>query len=168
MQIKKQINRIIKTLNGLINNPNLYVAAVVGAVVGGLTGGAVGLLSGGFIGYAFKLCNGCMTPIYDINPDIIVGGIVGHVIGTIVGGGITALVSMYKIYKKTQQIPHISSESITPILLRSIFISLEMAIGMGLGAVIGSLKLPGVGSVIGAVIGVGLILFTSTWEQKPL
>jgi hypothetical protein len=166
MGIKKRIKIIIKSLHHFINNPNLYIAAVVGAIIGGVTGGAVGLISGGFIGYSFKICHACVPPLYDINPDITVGGILGLVIGTALGGAITAIVAVYKIHKNTRYLLNMSSEYITQVLLGALGISIEIAIGMGLGAIIGSLKLPGIGSALGAFVGIGLMLFTTTFDNK--
>ncbi|MCL9683452.1 hypothetical protein [Legionella maioricensis] len=166
MSIKKQIQNIINKLLNFINNPNIYVAAIVGALVGLLTGGAVGLFSGGFIGYAFKICNGCAAPLFDINPDITVGGIIGGVLGAAIGGVITGGVTVYKVHKKTRQLSSLSSENIPEVLFGAFWISIEISIGMGLGAIIGSLKLPGIGSALGALMGTSLILFTSTLENK--
>ena len=166
MSIKKPIQNIINKLQSFINNPNIYVAAIVGALVGLLTGGAVGLFSGGFIGYAFKICNGCTAPLFEINPDITVGGIIGVVLGAAVGGVITGLITVYKVHKKTRQAPSLSAENIPEILFGAFWISVEISIGMGLGAIIGSLKLPGIGSVLGALMGTGLMLFTSTLEAN--
>lgn len=166
MSIKKPIQNIINKLQYVINNPSIYVAALVGAVVGILTGGVVGLFSGGFIGYAFKICNGCAAPLFDINPDITVGAIIGVVLGAAIGGIITGGVTVYKVHKKTHQLPSLSSENIPEVLFGSFWVSIEMSIGMGLGAIIGSLKLPGIGSALGALMGTGLMLFTSTLENK--
>ena len=166
MTIKTRIKIIIKSLHQIINNPNLYVAAVVGALIGGVSGGLVGLISGGFIGYSVKICNGCMAPLYDINPDIIVGGIMGIVIGAALGGVITASIAMYKTHKKTRHLSSLTLDNRTLVLLGAFWISIEVAIGMVLGAIIGSLKLPGIGSVLGAFLGIGLMLFTTTLETK--
>ncbi len=166
MSIKQHIKSIVTNLLGIINNPNIYVAALVGSLIGILIGGAVGVFSGGFIGYAYKICSGCIAPVFDVNPDITVGGAIGGVVGAVLGGVITGLITTYKIHKKTQQLLNLSPENISGVILNAFWISIELAIGIGLGAIIGSLKLPGVGSAVGAFMGLVLMLFTSTLEKR--
>ncbi len=166
MSIKQHIKSTITNILGIINNPNIYVAAIVGTLTGILIGGAVGVFSGGFIGYAYKICSGCMAPLFNVNPDITIGGAIGGVVGAALGGVITGLITIYKIHKKTLQLPNLSPENISGVILNAFWISIELAIGIGLGAIIGSLKLPGVGSAVGALMGLALMLFTSTLEKK--
>ncbi|CEG56354.1 hypothetical protein [Legionella fallonii] len=166
MSIIKHIKSFFTKILSIINNPNIYVAAIIGSLIGILTGGVVGVFSGGFIGYAYKVCSGCMTPLFDVNPDITVGVLIGGVIGAALGGVITGLITVYKIHKRTLQLLNLSPENISAVMLNAFWISIELSIGMGLGAIIGSLKLPGIGSAVGALMGMALMLFTSTLEKK--
>lgn len=167
MTITKIIKSFFITIKNIINNPNTYVAASVGTLVGLFTGGAVGLFSGGFLGYQSKICNDCIPSVFSITPDIIIGGIIGIVLGGLIGGVISGIITIYKMHNKTLQLPILSPENIRSILFNAFWISAEVSIGMGLGAIIGSLKAPGIGSILGAFMGIMLMLFTSTIEKKP-
>lgn len=166
MSIAKHIKSVKTSILNIVNNPNIYVAAIVGSLIGILSGGVVGVFSGGFIGYGYKICSSCMAPLFGVNPDIIVGVVIGGVVGAALGGVITGLITVYKIHKKTLQLLSLSPENISGVILNAFWISIEIAIGMVLGAIIGSLKLPGIGSAIGAFIGMILMLFTSRLEKK--
>ncbi|WP_128130880.1 hypothetical protein [Legionella sainthelensi] len=78
------------------------------------------------------------------------------------GGAITVSITLFKIYKKTKNYPALSHDNIVQILSASFWINLEIIIGMGLGAIIGSLKSRGVGTLTGAALGLLIIWLTST------
>lgn len=145
----------------LFKNPNLYVAAAVGSVPGGVTGGAIGALSGAFITPLFHLFNGFKDQHFGINVDFIVGGAFGFLIGMFLGGALTGSIAIFKIYRSKQEIEALTQDNISEIFLPALGISIELSIGMAIGAVIGSLKLLGIGTAVGAGIGALLILITS-------
>lgn len=148
-------------LLSLLKNPNLYVAAVVGSVPGGITGGAVGALSGAFITPLFGLFTGYKDLQFGIDVNFIVGGAFGFIIGTFLGGALTGSIAIFKIYKSKSDIETLSKDNITDIFLPALGISIELSIGMAIGAVIGSLKLLGIGTAVGAATGTILILITT-------
>ena len=167
MNIKTLFLIAKKRIKKIIYNPNIYVAAVVGVAAGLGMGGAVGAFAGGFIGYTLKLCTVCMANPWGIDPNIILGAGIGFVAGAVVGGGVTGLITIYKIYNKSPKLPVLSRTNIPEVLWSSLRVGVEVAIGMGLGAIIGSLKMPGYGTIAGAVIGVLLMLLTTSLERKP-
>lgn len=148
-------------LLNLLKNPNLYVAAVVGSVPGGITGGAVGALSGAFITPLFGLFTGYKDFQFGIDVNFIVGGAFGFIIGMFLGGALTGSIAIFKIYKNKSEIETLSKDNIADIFLPALGISIELSIGMAVGAVIGSLKLLGIGTAVGAAIGTVLILITT-------
>lgn len=166
MSIKTRVRSIYCEVLNFLNNPSIYVAAVIGTLIGVLVGAAVGLVSGGFIGYSYKICAECVSGLALIDPSISLGAFIGLFAGGVLGGIFSGAVTMIKIHRKTNHLQILSNENITGVLLTAFYISIEIAIGMGLGAIIGSLKLPGIGSVLGAMIGITLMLFTSTLEKN--
>jgi len=165
MSTLKRIKNIIRRIQYVTNNPNIYVAAVVGTLAGGITGAVVGLISGGFIGYEFKISAGCIAPLFNLNPDIIAGSIIGIVIGAALGGVISGSVTIYKIHKKTHQLQRLSAENMSGALFAAFCISIEMVIGMGLGAVIGSFASPGIGTALGSLLGIIIMIFATFLER---
>lgn len=162
---------IIKRIKKIIYNPNNYIAVVIGALVGGVSGCAVGLFSGGIIGYEFKICSECPTHLFGFNIGFVdlntaMGAIIGGVIGAAVGGAITGLVTTFHIYRKPDFPKILTNDNIKEVLIGSLWISFELAIGIILGAIIGSLKSPGIGSTIGALIGMALMLLITIWENR--
>ncbi len=151
-----------KYIQTLITNPNIYIAAIIGTFVGMVAGGAVGLFSGGFISYTYDLCPGCVAPFDYVNPDVFAGGIMGLFIGSYIGGIGIGTLTIFKIHHKTIASQIITPDNLPNVLLSAFRMSMELSIGMAIGAVIGSLRLPGLGSVLGAVMGTMLILYTST------
>lgn len=166
MGIKTKVKRIIHEILVFVRNPSIYVAAVIGTLIGVLIGSAVGLASGGFIGYAYNIGAECTSPPQFIDPSIGLGAFIGLFIGGLFGGIFSGAVTMFRIHKKTHHLQILSNENITGVLLTAFYLSIEIAIGMGLGAIIGSLKLPGIGSILGALAGIVLMLFTSTLEKN--
>lgn len=152
---------ILNKIRALIKNPNLYIIAAVGTIPGAITGGAIGALSGSYIAPLFGIFTGYRDHKFGIDVDLLVGGIVGLIIGVILGGIITGGLALLKINKNKKQLEVISQENITQILLPAMGISVELSIGMAIGAVIGSLKLLGIGTVLGALTGLILILITT-------
>ncbi|HAT8179962.1 TPA: hypothetical protein JA361_10980 [Legionella pneumophila] len=162
---------IIKTIQNIIYNPNVYIAVVIGALLGGVSGGAAGLFSGGFIGRAFKICMECPNQLFGFNIGIfdlnmVAGAIIGLVIGAALGGAITGLITTFHVYTKPHLPKTVSRDNIHEVLIGALWISIEISIGIILGAAIGSLKSPGIGSAIGALIGIMLMLLTITWENR--
>ncbi|KTD09153.1 hypothetical protein Lgra_2388 [Legionella gratiana] len=153
-------NRFLFILN-LFKNPNLYVAAAVGSIPGGATGGAIGALSGAFITPLFGLFTGYKDLQFGIDINLIVGAAFGFIIGMFLGGALTGSIAIFKIYKNKNEIEVLSKDNISDIFLPALGISVELSIGMAIGAVIGSLKLLGIGTAVGAVIGTALILIST-------
>ncbi len=149
-----------------ITNPTIYVAAVIGTLAGVISGGTIGLVSGGFIGYQFKISNGCGMYLLKMNADITLGCFIGLMLGGFMGGIFTGGSTIYKMYNKTYKVRRLSYKNITRVLLDSLSISIEISIGMYLGAVIGGMKSPGIGSLGGAFLGALLMLFTTSLEKK--
>lgn len=160
--MNKKILLLKNWIEQLVRNPNLYVALVVSALLGGSTGGIIGFFSGGFIGESFSLCNSTSGCVLNLNPAIIVGALLGLIAGVLLGGGITIAITLFKIYKKTKNYPVVSQDNIAQVLSTSFWINLEIIIGMGLGSIIGSLKSRGIGTLTGAAIGLFIIWLTST------
>ncbi len=148
-------------LLNLLKNPNLYVAAAVGSIPGGITGSAIGALSGAFITPLFGLFTGYKDLHFGIDVNFIVGGAFGFIIGMFLGGALTGSIAIFKIYKNKNDIQSLSKDNIADIFLPALGISIELSIGMAVGAVIGSLKLLGIGTAVGAAIGTVLILITT-------
>lgn len=170
MSFRSRIIRIAQKIESIIRNPTIYVGAVVGVIVGGGAGVVIGLIAGGFIGYDFKICSACTTYLTEqlqIDPSIALGSSIGAVMGAALGGIIIAAITVFKVYKKNSKSPLLSHDNINETLLDAFWISIEVAIGMSIGAVIGSLKHPGIGSILGAMGGIILMLFTATLEKKP-
>jgi hypothetical protein len=149
-----------------INNSNLYIAALIGGLVGLGVGGALGAVSGGFIGYTLQFLGGCVILPWGIDPSMALGAIIGMGVGASIGSSIIGLLTIFKIYKNTKLFSTFSNET-TPqkILLYSFGFSIELATGMGLGAIVGSLKDPGYGSIAGAFIGLFIMLLVSTFKN---
>lgn len=162
------IIRLLQTLLNkfisIINNPCVYVAACIGTLIGALTGGAVGFFSGWFITNSYKMSE-LILDLQNINPAMGVGALIGLLVGGFLGGVFTGLVTIYKIHKRTSPMKILSHENIAGVVLSSLYISIEVAIGMGIGAVIGSLRLPGLGSIMGALVGIMLMFFTASLEK---
>lgn len=153
-------NRFLFILD-LFKNPNLYVAAVVGSVPGGVTGGGVGALSGAFITPLFGLFTGYKDHQFGIDVNLIVGAAFGFIIGMFLGGALTGTIAIFKIYNNKKEVAVLSKDNIADIFLPALGISIEISIGMAIGAVIGSLQMLGIGTAVGAAIGVALILITT-------
>lgn len=167
MSIQSFINTIITQIKYIINNPNVYVALVVGVAFGICAGGLVGAFAGGFIGYALQLYQTVLVFSFPVNLNVVVGGFIGLIIGAVIGGVIIGLTTTYKIHKKTYQ-RQILSHKEMPGTLSGVFgISIEIAAGMVLGAIIGSLKTPGIGTLLGAIVGATLMVISSSLEKKP-
>lgn len=136
-----------------------YVAFTIGIMPGVYAGGAIGLFSGIHLGPLLGVCVGA-APLFGIHLDCIVGALVGLVLGVILGSLLTGGIAVYKVQKKTKPSQQISPDNINEILLSGLGIALETSIGMSIGAIIGSLKSPGIGTLIGAITGTALILIT--------
>ncbi len=148
-----------------IYNPNFCITALIGGLVGFVVGGAVGALSGGFIAYHLQFLSGCVTLSWGIDPNIILGIIVGIEIGAGIGAVIIGLLTIFKIYKDAHSLSTFLKKNTQEILFRSLGFSFELATGMGLGAVIFSLKNPGYGTIVGAFVGLIIMLLTSIFKN---
>lgn len=157
---------IVSRLINLLKDPNLYIAATAGTIPGIVTGGIIGILSGCYITPLFGLFSGYKDHLYGLDVDLLIGGAFGLIIGVILGGALTGGISILKIYKNKKQLAVLSKDNISDVLLPVLGISIELSIGMAIGAVIGSLKLLGVGTAVGAAIGVALILITTPIIKK--
>ncbi|MGL5743298.1 MAG: hypothetical protein ACRCXC_12600 [Legionella sp.] len=135
-------------LKQIMITPSTYVAAVIVTVLGCGVGGVIGAIAGGFIGHDYKLVTGCTLLWPGLEPSIVFWSMMGLIIGTARGGAIAGLITIYKIYNRNKRLKSLSADTISEIILSSLGVGIEVSVGMGLGAVIGSLKLPGVGSVI--------------------
>ncbi|HFF3084616.1 hypothetical protein [Legionella pneumophila] len=102
--------------------------------------------------------------IFDLN--MVARAIIGVVIGAVFGGAITGLVTTFHVYRKPHLPKTVSRNKIHEVLISSLWISIEISFGIILGAAIGSLKEPGIGAAIGALIGIILMLLTTFWENK--
>lgn len=162
MNKKRKIKVLKDFIEQLVRNPNLYVALVISALLGGGSGGIIGFFSGGFIGQSFSLCNNSCGCVLNLSPGVMVGALLGLIIGVLLGGGISIVITLFKIYKKTKNHPVVSQDNIAQVLSTSFWINLEIIIGMGLGAIIGSLQSRGIGTLTGAALGLLIIWLTST------
>lgn len=165
MSINNYILRAQKNALLLINNPGLYIAALIGGLVGLGAGGAVGAVSGGFIGHTLHILGSCVTLAWGIDPDVSLGVIIGAGAGAISGSVIIGLLTIFKIYKKTQSLTIFSNKNTHEVVLSALGFSIELAIGVGVGALIGCLQDPGYGSIVGAFIGLILMLLVSTFKR---
>jgi len=147
------------------NNPNVYIAALVGGLVGLGVGGAVGAFSGGFIGYSLKLLGNCISLPWGLDSSMSLGVILGLGIGAGIGAVIIGLFTTYNIYMNTRSHTTFSKETTHKILLSSLGFSIELATGMALGAIIGSLKEPGYGSIVGAFIGLIIMILAFIFKR---
>lgn len=163
MSITNHILKAKKYALQLINNPNVYIAALIGGLVGLGIGGAVGAVSGGFFGHSLQLLGNCVTLPWGIDSSMALGVILGAGIGASVGSSIIGLLTIFKIYKKTKSFS-ISSNT-HEIVLSSLGFSLELATGVALGAIIGSLKDPTYGCIVGAFIGLVIMLLASIFKS---
>ena len=165
MSIKNYKMIIKKFVFKFIYNPNFYIAALIGGLVGLVVGGGVGALSGGFIAYNLQFLGSCVTLSWGIDPNIILGIIVGIEIGAGIGAVIIALLTISKIYKDTQSFSVLLNKNTQEILLHSLGFSFELATGMAVGAIIFSLKSPGYGTIVGAFIGLIIMLLKSIFKS---
>ena len=157
---------IKNTFLSLIKNPKLYLAAAVGTIPGAITGGVIGALSGSYIAPLFGFFSGYKDHQFGIDADLFIGGISGLIIGAILGGVLTGSFAIFRINKNKKEIQAVSQENIFEILLPALGIGIELSIGMAIGAVIGSLKLLGIGTAAGALTGTILILIASKIIRK--
>ncbi len=162
---KNYINKAKKYALQFINNPNFYIASLIGGLVGLGIGGAVGALSGGFIAYHLKFIDGCVGLPLGIDPNMPLGAVIGLGVGAIIGAAIIGLLTIFKIYKVTKSFSSSSNENTHEIVLHSLRFSLELATGVGVGAIILSLKNPAYGSIIGAFIGLIIMLIISIFKS---
>ncbi|ETO92393.1 hypothetical protein [Legionella oakridgensis] len=157
---------IVKNIIGIITNPNVYLAAVAGVIPGALTGGVIGALSSGYISNRFGLCAECTDYLLGFHANLFIASLIGFIIGVILGGAVTAGFTIYKIHKDTiQELKTISHDNITDILFAAFSMSIKISLGMGAGALVGSLLSPGIGTALGATAGtlsLLLVLFIST------
>lgn len=165
MSITNHILKAKKYALQLLNNPNVYIAALIGGLVGLGIGGAVGAVSGGFFGHTLQLLGSCVTLPWGIDPSMALGVILGVGIGAGIGSGIIGLLTVFKIYKKTKSFSTSSNENTHEIVLSSLGFSLELATGVALGAIIGSLKDPTYGCIAGAFIGLVIMLLASIFKS---
>lgn len=156
MQIK---NVFLRFLN-LLKNPIYYVAAVAGTLPGGIAGAIIGAVSGIYLSPLFGFFTGYKDHQFGLDVDVFVGGAFGVIIGSVLGGGLTGGVTLLKIYKDKKQVEVLSKDNIAEILLPSLSTSIELAVGMLVGAIIGSLKQLGLGTVLGATIAMLIILLS--------
>ncbi|CDZ78711.1 hypothetical protein BN59_03023 [Legionella massiliensis] len=165
MNIKNTGNYLINWLESIIKNPNTYVAAAIGMLIGSFIGGLLGIIAGGFIGYSYKFCNNCSIVWPGIDPSIVFGIFSGLIVGVIIGCWLFVLITIYRVYKKTKMQTSLSSDNISETIWCSIGYSAEAALGMGLGATIGSMRLPGIGTVLGAFAGLLLIFVAANFVK---
>ncbi|WP_131782507.1 hypothetical protein [Legionella gresilensis] len=156
MRIK---NGFLNLLN-LLKNPIYYVAAIAGTVPGGISGAIVGAVSGAYLSPLFGFFTGYKDHQFGLDVDIFVGGAFGVIIGSVLGGGFTGSATLLKIYKNKKHVNAISKDNIAEILLPSLSASIELAAGMLVGGIIGSLKSLGFGTVLGAIIATLIILLS--------
>ncbi|STX52600.1 Uncharacterised protein [Legionella busanensis] len=167
MNFAKKILTIKKWIYQFILNPNLYIAAVFSIFIGGTSGAIIGFISGGFIGYSFQLCGASTGFLFAFDTSIILGSLIGSIIGALCSGVVITSVVLFKIHKKTKNNCNASPENIIQILSLACWMSIEIVIGMNLGATIGSLKSLGIGTGCGAVIGLIMILLIITFKSSP-
>lgn len=156
----------IKFVLEFISNPNIYVAALIGGFIGSLIGGIIGAISGGFIGSGLQLLGNCITLPWGLDPTMSLGTILGLVIGVGAGAATIALLTIFKIYIKTRSLTTFSKETTHEILLSSLSFSIELATGMGIGAIIGGLESPGYGLIFGAILGLLVMLLIIFFKQR--
>lgn len=156
-----------KGMQNIFNNPSMYLAAIIGELAGMIVGSVVGAFIGGVIAYQLNLCSTCSSYALGINPGIIFGISMGFFLGATLFGCTIGLISTLKMLKKSDKFADVSQENIMQLLLMVIKQNFELVSGMGVGAIVGSLKTPGVHSIMGAFIGLALMLFTSSLEKKP-
>ncbi|KTC68380.1 hypothetical protein Lbir_2982 [Legionella birminghamensis] len=166
MSKERRILLLKNWVERLILHPQLYVSGVISALLSGSSGGIIGFFSGGFIAQSFSLCNSCNNCFLNLNPTVIVGALLGLGIGAIVGGGLAIAITSFKIYKRTKNYPLLSPDNIVQIISASLWINAEILIGMDLGAIIGSLKSAGIGTLTGAILGLLIIWLTSTLKSS--
>ncbi|MCE3044198.1 hypothetical protein [Legionella sp. 16cNR16C] len=162
----KKIISLTNWVERLVRNPSLYVSGVVSALLGGASGGIIGLFSGGFIAQSFTLCTSTSGCFLNVNPAIIIGALIGLIAGTLLGGAVAIAITSFKIYKKTKNYPVLSQDNIAQVISASLWINAEIIIGMDLGAIIGSLKSGGIGTITGAVCGLLIIWLTSALKPS--
>lgn len=158
--------RIINLIQKIITNPNIYIAAFISILIGLGAGGTIGMFAGGFIAYTGTPCTACLPYSLDINLLIPLSMVSGLVLGALAGAAIIGSITVYQIHN-TCDVPVLSATNIDTVLKEALAVSIELAIGMLLGAIIGSLKQPGYGSLMGALFGMGLILIPSSPRKKP-
>ncbi|WP_133128819.1 hypothetical protein [Legionella nagasakiensis] len=148
------LSNIINIIVSLIKNPKVYVATIAGIIPGAFTAGVIGALSGVFIGNGFAICANCTDSLLGHNINITLAGLIGLIIGVVLGGIVAGGFIIYKIYKETINPSQlVSHENIMEVLSAAFSIGAKISLGMGCGAIIGSLKLLGIGTVLGGGMG---------------
>lgn len=163
--------KLKKLIEDIISTPNIYVSLVVSTLIGGAFGVLAGMVSGGFIGYGLHIDYEYPTMLfgYDIhliNFNALIGAGVGAVAGAIAGGGGVGFLTTLHIYRNASLPQTLTNETIQIVLKKAAWISFELSIGILVGGVIGSLKMPGVGTAVGAIIGALLMLVATFLESS--
>ena len=168
--IEKPVIRLVKLV---IDSPVTYLALVVGAIVGGVLGGIAGVLSGALYGHATIDCTECLPhllgfKIFFIEQNMTGGTLLGVIIGALLGGLVISLLTLFLCLKKHTLPATLGADNIRDVIVIVLWTALELSIGIVLGAVIGSLQLPGLGSLVGALLGLILIGLSKFFDQVEL
>lgn len=157
---------MLNNLLAIVKNPNSYIAAVISSVIGGAIGGIVGAFSAGCIRNSYVDYSKSVEQLFGFDITVFYYGFVGLVIGTIVSGAIIGAITIYKIHHKQFLPQELTDKNILTVLYYSFGISAQLTIGLTLGAMIGTLKLPGIGTAIGAGVGALILLIGVTIRQE--
>lgn len=169
-------NQLQQKLFEIIASPFVYIALVTGAVAGAVAGGIIGTFVGGILAKQQPI----FTPVIlfaGIDGNITAGAIMGLTIGSTFGTITIALLTASKIVYRA----HIANTDLTmaqsattqqaqqKLVLNTlncaIKIAIELTLAMGLGAVVVSIKWPGAGTCLGALAGLGLVLFPFNFDD---
>ncbi len=148
----------------MANNPYFYISGFIGALVGLGVGGSVGAVCGGFLGYNLKLLGQCISLPWGIDASMSLGVAMGLGIGAALTAVTIGTLTIIKIFYQTKSYA-VVYDNTQVVILSSLRFSVELASGIGVGGIIGSLANPGYGTFTGGLFGLIVMLIINTCKS---
>jgi len=146
MQFQPNYDRLFK-------NPQLFVALVVGTPPGMLAGGIFGGFCGIYMTETWNLTiDAHMQLLVGVPLELVLFAFFGVCTGAIIGGIISGGITGMKAFFKGDPSLAITRENIWQVVLVYLSFSIKISLVLGVGATLGSLRAPGVGTVIGGFV----------------
>jgi hypothetical protein len=163
--------KIRTLLINIVYSPNIYVALVIGALVGGFFGSMIGMFSGAYIGSEYNVCADCPSvflgrSLEGVDLNKLFGAVSGSMMGTFSLGNATCLATIFHTYNNRKLSKTLSHDNIHLLFKFCFLISLELSAGALIGAIILNLFFPGIGAMLGATIGFVIMFILTTFQVK--